>query len=84
MRTRYQAGKRLATGLHTYSKGAKNIQCLCTQWLINGAQNLKGNDAKRLEVANHVQALSQIVADIQDDVSKNKNMSSRALEDRVM
>ncbi|KDQ28313.1 hypothetical protein PLEOSDRAFT_1112950 [Pleurotus ostreatus PC15] len=51
---------------------------------IHAVQNMKGNDVKRLEVANHVQALAQIVADIQDNVSKNKNMHSRALEDRVM
>ncbi|KDQ28304.1 hypothetical protein PLEOSDRAFT_1104972 [Pleurotus ostreatus PC15] len=51
---------------------------------IHAIQNMKGNDAKRLEISNEIEALARIVADIAEKASKNRNIYSRALEDRMM
>ncbi|KAL4259014.1 hypothetical protein AB1N83_010713 [Pleurotus pulmonarius] len=51
---------------------------------IHAIQNMAGNDAKRLEISNHIEVLARIVADIQERVSRDRSVYSRALEDRVM
>ncbi len=45
---------------------------------------MKGNDAKRLEISKHIEALARIVADIKEKVTRDRGVYSRALEDRVM
>ncbi|KAF4563129.1 hypothetical protein EYR40_007149 [Pleurotus pulmonarius] len=51
---------------------------------IRAIQNMKGNDAKRLEISKHIGALACIVADIKEKVTRDKGVYPRALEDRVM
>ncbi|KAJ8697044.1 hypothetical protein PTI98_006853 [Pleurotus ostreatus] len=45
---------------------------------------MKGNDAKRLEVLNHIESLAHIVTDIKEKVSRNRTAYSCALEDRII